>query len=644
MKIAYILTIIAGVSFSACLGITSNPQQSISVPQQTDNPLIANALAVAKDKQKDNDNIVFPEDGGIINVKAAPYNAKGDGVTDDTAAIQAALSDYPNGNKIIYLPNGTYLVSKQLQWPDSSNGGWKHKRTILQGQNRSKTIVKLKDKATDFTNPARPKSVIWTGTRPAQRFRNAIRNLTVDTGKGNRGAIGIQYIANNQGSIRNVTIKSGDGQGLVGLDLRYTDEVGPCLIKNLQVIGFERGIYTGNKVNSQTFENIILQNQRQYGLYNGGQVISIRNLTSINTVPAVYNAAGLVTLLDANLVGTDKASNQAAITNKSTLFARNIKTYGYQMAIKNRNGTRKNATAAKITEFVSHPIQNLFSTPAKSLNLPIKDTPIVPWDALDKWVSPTKFGAIPDDRKDDSAAIQAAIDSGKTTVYFPNGTYNIDRTIYIRGNVKRIIGLEARIRGSGMFKFTDGSSPLVIMERLDGNGGGIIHASNRTLVLSSMGVANYSNTGSGELYIEDVASGPWTFNQQKVWARQLNVENPTTKITNNGGTLWILGLKTERGGIVVDTKSDGKTEVAGGFIYSTSGPKQTPMFTNQDSSVSLTVSECNFNRNYFTTLVMEKRDRQRKTLNRGDALRNRCNGSTIPLYRSYSNGELKPQN
>ena len=437
-----------------------------------------------------------------------------------------------------------------------------------------------------------------------------------------------------------MTIKSGDGLGVAGLDMAYTDEIGPLLVKNLRVIGFKHGIHTGHRVNSQTFENITLENQQEYGFYNRGQVVNIRNLTSINSVPAVYNDDGFVTLLDANLTANGKTSTTAAITNNSFLFARNIKTSGYKTAIENNKGTRKNSAGVTVKEFVSHPVHNLFPTPLKSLNLAIKDTPDVPWDALKDWVSPTNFGAKPNDKKDDSAAIQKAIDSGKTTVYFPNGKYQIDRNIYIRGNVRRIIGLEASIAGKGIFNFNDGASPVVVLERLDGVGSGIVHAASRTLVLKNMGLAvsgassSYVNTGNGNIFIEDVVGSPWEFNNQKVWARQLNPETPTTKIFNHGGDFWVLGLKTEREGIVINTKNGGRTEVVGGFIYSTSKPKNTPMFTNDNSSVSISLSECNFNGNPFKTLVREKKGSNTKILDRGDTPQS-CNGSVIPLYVGY---------
>lgn len=66
----------------------------------------------------------------VINVKDAPYGAVGDGVTDDTASIQAAITASVSGTKSpIYLPRGTYLISAALTLPDGDNlqihgSGW----------------------------------------------------------------------------------------------------------------------------------------------------------------------------------------------------------------------------------------------------------------------------------------------------------------------------------------------------------------------------------------------------------------------------------------------------------------------------------------------------------------------------------------
>lgn len=46
-----------------------------------------------------------------VNVRNAPYNAKGDGSTNDTTAIQAAVDDAKGTGGTVIVPSGTYLVN-----------------------------------------------------------------------------------------------------------------------------------------------------------------------------------------------------------------------------------------------------------------------------------------------------------------------------------------------------------------------------------------------------------------------------------------------------------------------------------------------------------------------------------------------------
>ena len=583
---------------------------------------------------------VFPSDAGVVDVTKPPYNAKADGIADDGDALQAALSAYPSGNRIIYLPNGIYRVSRTLRWPKGKSEGGFMKRTILQGQSQNGAIIRLTDKVPGFDDPQMPRAVVYTGCRPAQRFRNGIRSLTVDTGRDNPGAIGVQYIANNQGSVHDLTVRSGDGKGVIGLDLGYTDEQGPCLIADVTVEGFDEGISTRHAVDSVVLERIHLRNQNRIGFINDGQCLSICGLHSVNPgIPAFVNrkGAGLVTLIDSDLRG----SGEAAVVNEAGLFARNVTTQGYTDAI--RSGVAKNVQQSvrgpKVEEWVSHPAAALYpGTSQRSLNLPIKETPAVAWGnpAMD-WAGPQQFGGVADGSTDNTAALQKAIDSGKTTVYLPNGNWKFDGEVLVRGSVARIIGCEAKLSGKGTLKVVDGTAPVIRIERLD-NGYTqvkIEQATRRTLVLSSisMGGGGYeAHAGSGNLFLEDVVGTPWRFFKgQNVWARQLNAEGRETKIVNDGATLWILGLKSESDGTLVESRGGAKTEVIGGFAYANTDRPKMPMFVVQDSSLSFTIGEWVIRNAPFLEVVAESRGRERRVLHKGD-VPSRGGGSMILLF------------
>lgn len=56
----------------------------------------------------------------FLNVKLAPYNAKGDGSTDDTVALNSALSAAAAAVKIAWIPAGVYLVTDTILVPVGS--------------------------------------------------------------------------------------------------------------------------------------------------------------------------------------------------------------------------------------------------------------------------------------------------------------------------------------------------------------------------------------------------------------------------------------------------------------------------------------------------------------------------------------------
>lgn len=500
----------------------------------------------------------FPADAGVIDVTQAPYFAQPDDDQDDTEAIQAALDAYPSGNRIIYFPAGTYLISDSLRLPAP------YKRTILQGEDQATTVLKLVDHCPGYHDPAQPRYLYRTAAVgfSADAFRNGLHDLTFDTGSGNPAAIAVQFFGSNQCQIERVTLRSGDGQGLRGLDLGYTRDNGPGLIRHLTVEGFETGVYLAHRVNSFTFEHLHLRGQSRYGLDNAQQVCTIRGLVSDNVVPALVNRdGGVLTVLEAQLEG----KGPVAIDNRAQLYLRDCAVRGYAQAWPGQ-------AAGFIGEYYTQPPAGPGQTPWR---LPVYETPRLPWDALDQWANPEDFGANGLDDQDDTEAIQAAIDAGKGTVYFPAGrVFYIEDTLRIRGAVRRLIGTEARLGGRGVIVFEDGPAPVVRVERcffIWGSQVTLRHQASRTLVWAYItGPGAIISEGRGDFFLDDVACGHLEFRQagQRIFARQLDTEGRNAvNVANHGAHLWVLGYKTERAGPKVATYAGGRTEVLGGHIY-----------------------------------------------------------------------------
>ena len=535
----------------------------------------------------------FPPGAGSLNVR--DFGAKGDGRSDDTAALTAALaaSGGDTGrqmwhDQIVFLPAGTYLVSDTLV-KRYANGAFAS-GAVLVGESVEATIIRLADHSPGFTDPAAPRAVVMTTSKRIDRagnrdyegkgegndaYENFVENLTVDVGSGNPGAIGIDYLGNNLGAVRDVLVRARPGSGSTGIAM-LRKWPGPALLQRVAIEGFDVGIDIANTEYGVTLSRISLTGQRRVALRNSGNMVSAEALdVHIDQGTALVNrlAGGMVVLTHSTL-----ATKGMALDNEGILVFRGTSVEGGAIVPAMGAGRALEGWLAGMDQWHA----STGHTPAPAY------APMVAPDRIDRWAAPPAPPADNDSRQDMTASLQTAFNSGASTIYLPHGTYWLSDSIAVPASVHRILGMNATLRvlpkrdpafarTTGILRIATPGTPLLI-ERLamdNTNAGsqvGIELAARRTLVVKDVvGAGLFTVTRraeGGPAFLEDTCCGPTVFEgSAPVVARQLNSEGSGVRVTNHGAPLTVIGLKTEGFCTAILTDEGGQTDLLGGLVY-----------------------------------------------------------------------------
>jgi sugar lactone lactonase YvrE len=151
-----------------------------------------------------------------VNVQT--LNVKGDGKTDDTVALRAAIEKHP----VLFFPSGTYRVTGSLTLrPD----------TVLIGLNPGNTVISLASASPEFTGEGEPIGVLVA----PKGGRNIVSSIGIIPGTDNPRAAGVVWMAGRRSMLDDVSFS-----GVGGAKYSYTQ--GP----DLWIKDGGGGIFRGN--------------------------------------------------------------------------------------------------------------------------------------------------------------------------------------------------------------------------------------------------------------------------------------------------------------------------------------------------------------------------------------------------------------
>lgn len=452
------------------------------------------------------------------NVK--DYGAVGDGVTDDTVAIQKAISD---GNRCapticksstrtpatVYFPGGTYLISEALinYYYTQLIGNPNCLPIIKAGANF--TTVNVGGDEIGYLIDASKYGPLGLGFGATNTFFRQIRNLVLDSTDVNPGTVlrGIHWPTAQTTSLQNVIFKMATGNGTRHEGL-FIEEGSGGFMSDLVFQGGRYGLNVGNQqftMRNLTFSHVDTAINQLWDWGWTYKSISIQNCRVGLNISAVNGDGGLnvgsITLLDSSISNTriGIVTGRAEYSHPDSagaIYLENIQLLGVDRTIIGPNGTILDGSPSSTTidawadghwYLPTFPLDPSIATPlppveTRGFIAPSK-RPSNLLDAsgkfyerskpqyhdipVDMFLSARILGAEGDGKTDDTKALNDAIQLAKLedkVLFLDAGYYKVSSTIYIPAGSK-IVGeaLSSIFLASGSF-FGDIQNPKPVVQ------------------------------------------------------------------------------------------------------------------------------------------------------------------------------------
>jgi len=393
--------------------------------------------------------------------KAITIEAVGDGKADDTATIQAALDSAANrgAGSIVYLPSGRYKITRTLI---VSPG------TRVFGVGKTRPVFVLPDNTPGFQEGVK-NMVVYSGRDPGPlnpnwrlnnpvpgivpdrndisdsnpgSFYSAMANVDFEIGEGNPAATALRFHAAQHAYLRHIDFDIGSGfagvyyVGNEAADLHFkggrygivTEKPSPAWPYTLVDSTFEGQRSAGIREHEAglTMLNVEFRNMpvgveidEGYGDWLFGEDVRFDNVSDAGIIVSnEENAFTQVTFLNALATKTPvfaKFRDSGKTVGQSGSYEVGEFTYGMTLPALGQWGDYE-------TRFAPETLRSM----------PKRRAPVIAsLPPTGEWTNVRTLGAKGDAETDDTAALQAAIDTHRV-VYLPSGFYKVSDTIRLR--------------------------------------------------------------------------------------------------------------------------------------------------------------------------------------------------------------------